>query len=612
MRCETAQVQLSAAMEEALASDVRAEVDAHVAGCPACRSFQRTIDGVRQGLRFEVVGEVPDIASRLSAAVAGRPRQRWRPSLVAAVAAAVAGVVLGASVVSGTRPGATPRPVAADMATRMTAAQTRLDALAASVHVVERNWHSRVAERRFEGTLRYRAPESVALRLDDRTVYPDGGWRRNDTAFVVDGERLWASGPAACPVVALPRCTPARPRIQVIDGREPFAPDAPAPLDFVLPVNAFADAFADATSALVVPGDASVGGRPATRVLATVAQAQPLLAGLHRAGNWRRLHPSDPVELWLDRDALVPLRTVVRVAGGSERRRWAAANGYGGDEPGQAILEIELDDVDVNGRVAGDSFPPAPPAPVVRHLGFSAGGDPPVTARAGEGLRPHRSGVVLGADRPVHVASWADGRAWVTLRSTTAWTGGRLFGDVGDVVREVTTATGVVYVSVAGDRVAVHGEGVDLVLSGTVGPDALVAMAASTGVHGLPVPPAWAEAPGTKADAVAAVAGLLSYPRSDRGEPAIRVREGAVTQVFTGPGSTGFALAQSAGDRLAPPFDLEVIAVRVRGVTGRYSAAAGSLEWVEGGTVVELRSPTMTLDELVAVATALRPWEGGR
>jgi hypothetical protein len=46
--------------------------------------------------------------------------------------------------------------------------------------------------------------------------------------------------------------------------------------------------------------------------------------------------------------------------------------------------------------------------------------------------------------------------------------------------------------------------------------------------------------------------------------------------------------------------------VRVRGSDGRWSAARGELEWVEGGRTVSLRSATLSLEELLAVADRLK------
>ena len=45
-------------------------------------------------------------------------------------------------------------------------------------------------------------------------------------------------------------------------------------------------------------------------------------------GNWRELYAGDDVELWLDRDHLVPLGLSVRTAADADRDRWEAERGY--------------------------------------------------------------------------------------------------------------------------------------------------------------------------------------------------------------------------------------------------------------------------------------------
>ena len=81
------------------------------------------------------------------------------------------------------------------------------------------------------------------------------------------------------------------------------------------------------------------------------------------------------------------------------------------------------------------------------------------------GFRPYRSGVVGGAGGPrVTVRTWTDGRAWLKVRATGDWPGGRLFGDLGPLVRPLALGAGVAYASEDGGRVAVHGDAVDFVV----------------------------------------------------------------------------------------------------------------------------------------------------
>jgi hypothetical protein len=226
------------------------------------------------------------------------------------------------------------------------------------------------------------------------------------------------------------------------------------------------------------------------------------------------------------------------------------------------------------------------------------------------GFRPYRSGVVGGPNGPrVAVRSWTDGRAWVKLRATGDWPGGRLFGDLGPLVRPLALGAGVAYASEDGGRVAVHGRGVDLVVGGSLAPADLVRVAASLPVTGRPVPAGWAEAAtATLPQARAASPGLLR-PRDPAGfaPPVVRVDGRVVTLAYAGPGSRGFLLVQAPGTRLTPPLDADARGVRVRRSDGRWSAERGQLEWVEGGRVLDLRSATLSLEELLAIAASLEP-----
>jgi len=615
--CREAMAELSAAADGELTPGRAGTLEAHLAGCPACRSFQARLAGLRRTLRFEAVGEVPDVAPRVLAALrAGRDRgpglrarRRAGRGLVPVAAAFLAGVVLGATFIGLGRGG--PGQVAmADLPGRVVAAQRALRSLAADVSLVERGWNPRVPERRFTGRLRYRAPEQLALELTDRTAYPSAAWRRSDLTLVVSGDRWWTRAQRACPAEALPACAPATPQVRLVERREPFAEATPVPLDLVGPVRSFTPAGAGTSL-----GSRRVAGRAATGVAVTAAQAAPLLGGLAPAGagNLRALHPSDRVELWLDRAALVPLAVTVTAAPGDERRAWAAAHGYR-DRPGQVILELTLSRVSLNRPLEAGAFPAPPAGARVEDAGFT---DRPLPAAAAPlpawlppGFRPYRTGLAGEPPGPtIAVRTWTDGRAWVKVRATGNWPGGRLFGDLGELVRPAGLGAGMGYWSEDGSRVAVHGRGLDLLVTGSVSGSDLARVAASLPLAGRPVPPGWAEAATSTLPEAAAAHPGLRVPRDLHGfaPPAVRVDGRTVTLAYAGPGARGFLLVQAPGDRLAPPLDDDPVGVRVRGRDGRWSPARGELEWVERHRVLTLRSGTLSLEELLAVAASLEP-----
>lgn len=606
MRCEVARERLSAAQDGELDAGERGGLDEHVAACAACADFAERLSDLRRSVRMEAVGAVPDLAPAVvAAAAASQRRRRWRD--IGAVAAAfVAATVAGAAFVG--LDGSEPAQVLADVPERVIAAQTQVSSLTAEVEVVERGWHPDVPERRYDGELAYRAPESLSLRLTDRTSYPDGRWVPNDIEVVARDETWWARGPAPCPAADLPDCADAEPRTQVVTGREPFRAATPAPLDLVVPERSFA--LSDEPPRL---GQRVVAGREAIGIAVTAAQTAPLLEGLRQAGTLREVHPADPVELWLDADALVPLAMTVRASEGAERAQWAARHGYD-DEAGQAVLEMTLASVALGDPISEEAFADPPRGASVRDAGFVDDAALPAAVEPGwlpDGMQPGRAGLAEGGEGApeVHVASWSDGRAWLKVRATTEWNGERLFGRVGDAVRRVDVGSGVAYVGEGGRTIALHGDEWDVVVTGSVGGGDLLRVAESLGVHGEPVPRSWPAAGVLDVgEAVERVGGALRPPELDGFAPAAaRVIDDTLIITATGPGDRSFVLTQPPEETLSPPIEPDVRGVEVRGTAGRYTPGTGELEWVEGDRAVSLRSRTLSLGALVRIAERLEP-----
>jgi hypothetical protein len=503
------------------------------------------------------------------------------------------GAVIGASLVGLGDDG--PQPVAAAaLPWRVAAAQATMDGLHAELQLVERGWHPDVPERRFSGTLDYRAPESLALTWRDETTYPSSSWRPNDVRLVTDGATWVASGMRSCPIVDLPGCG-AGPDEQAVTGRPPFADDAPVPLELVVPVQSFASA-----DTATVVGEGTVAGRPTIEVTAIAAQVGPLLDGLRPAGNLRDLHPTDRVELSLDEERMVPLRLVVRASDDPERQRWAALRGYD-DEPGTTLLAMEVVDLDLSLPPADRFIPPAGLAPV--DAGFVPG--PP---RVGLGPVPPagftagREGTIGGAT-PVGVWSWSDGRAWVRLQVTRTWPGPGLFGGLGSPVRPTDEG---VFVSADGQRVAVHGAGIDLVVDGSVSTSQLVDLALAQGVTPVAVPASWPEQRSASAAEIqATVPGAFALDVAGFDAPAGRLDGRSAVLSAAGAGDRRLELVQRGGDRISPPLGLDYDTVRVRGREARYTPDASRLEWVERGLVVVLVGIGLSRAELVGVAEGL-------
>lgn len=625
MRCDEARLALSLRLDGEPVYDADpAALDEHVAACAACSGFERHAERVRAALRFEPLDVTPDVAPEVLAELRSlkergpirplspqRRRRTRRPLVAAAAVATVAGMAAGAAFVGF---GSDPRsPAAADLPERIVAAQSDIGSVDARFELDERGLPddgSGDGERRYDGRLVYEAPESLALALtptDMPTSDPP-------LQLVVDGDRWWQSTARDC--AAMPGQFPcpdgARRWVRSVTGREPFSESAPVPLELVSPVDGFTLAGTPASL-----GTRTIAGRDATGVVVTAAQMASFLAGLSAGDDLRAVHPGDPVELWLDQEHLVPLEAIVRAGDGPDRTRWASIQGTT-ERPGDTILAFTVDSVEINAPVPDDAF--APPAlsraaDETVDAGFraadGAGADAPAPPDLPAGFRPYRSGTISGTGGPeIAVSSWTDGRAWLTVRSADDWPGGRLFGGLGTNVRTVDLGeAGVGYVSDDGRKVALHADGLDIVVSGSVPAGELRAAAASLGVTGRAVPGSWDEAAtATLAEAAAATDGLLVAQGLDGfGPPAVRIAGGTVSLVYAGPGDRGFTLVQSDAPRLTPPTDGDAVGVDVRGVPGRYSPERGQLEWVEGGAARSVSSPTLSLDELLGIATTLEP-----
>lgn len=685
MKCDDARRTLSAIVDGDEAGSPPASVDAmraHVGGCAACADFEDTVLGLRTQLRVEAVGAAPDVVDAVVRRIRALPtappvpierrlrggttreRYLWATTALwagrgAISAAAAVGFLAGAAFVG--VGGDSTAPAAADLPQRLATAQTSVQSLSADIEVVEFGRPDRDGTRQFAGRLVYGGPEDLRLTLTETSGSRDraragGAPGDGDVQLLVDGDRWLLDSVRGCmPAPGRAACPDGAARVvQAVTGRAPFSEAAPVPLELVAPVESFA--FAPDPPSL---GERDIAGHRAVGVRATAAQLARFLEQLSPAGDLRAVHPTDPVEMWLDHDDLVPLALDVYAAEGPERERWAATQGYR-DRPGEPVLSFAADEVQVNaegdgapdgdlaGGVAveagvggwvgdgdgddddaGDGAEPdagrnrsevatrlsaGVPEQYETDEGFVAGDAllVPVPASLPAGFTPARSGTTRAPGGPtVEVRAWTDGRAWVKVEATAEWRAEHLFGGLGAAVRTVDLGdAGQGYLSADGRRVAVHSDGLDLVVTGSLTTDELVDLAAGLGVAGVATPEGWREASATTLTLAAGrVPHLLSATTDGLdgfGRPAVRlVPDDTVTQVFAGPGDRGFVLTQRATPDLPPPAD-DTLGVEVRGHAGRYSAEQSLLEWSEGGSALSLTSPTLTLPELLDIAATLQ------
>ena len=549
---------------------------------------QRWLDGaarLRASLRVGEAEAPPDltaaILARVEREVAPVPiTRRRRPTVLAAAAVFLVAAVVAALAV---RPGGPvgPVPAAADVGDEVLAAQVDVAAMDAEVRLVERAAHPEVPLRSYRGTLRYRAPEQLWLHLEQTGAPPDG-WPRNDLDLVVDDGVAWSRGLHPCPVASQPACFDG-PDTRVATGLPPFAADWVAPLDLVIPADAF---LPDAhTSSTTEDGTVTID--------TSVARMHELVDGLTAAGALRAVHATDRVHVELDAEQYTLRRLVVRAGASDARSLWAATNGYP-DEPGSVLLDLEL----TPATLPDASFPPVPATEGI-DAGFDDRAAPPGPAPAWlpEGFTAHRSGAQPGTAPHVGARSWSNGRAWVRLETAEGWDERVLFGDLGPLVRQLPVGDGAGYADPAGSRLALHTEDLDLVLTGSVPLETLVEIAASLPLEGRALPEGWPQAE--------VLTDLPDGALRPRGPLLARYDGADLVVSVPGPGATSAVLSQRPGSELGLPVKADVVETPVRGTVGRYLPTLGILTWVEGGWVRELQSDGLDVDSLVATAEAL-------
>ena len=583
-RCDRAMLEISSAHDET--RPVAPWAQTHLRACDVCAGFAAGIEDLDRLLARGRFDQAPDIAGRVIEQVA-RPRTQWWSIAAIALVGLLVGSLVG---ILGSR---VDTGLASDLEELFHTAGAQLDGLSAELLVVERGSHPDVPERVYVGTIDYVAPEQLSIRLVDTTDYPDESWPANDLELTISNGDTWTRAGSPCPVAALPGCL-TRPMTRALRDQPPFDDGVRTPLEIVGPGQSLAW-----PESIDVLGITELARRPAIQVRSTVAAVE-LIGAVTDRGAWRDLHPTDPVVMWLDEATLVPLRIEVFAADTAERDLWQLRRGYSDDlgaevplfvialshlvtEPGEVDLQMPEDAPSQEFTDGAVEFP-EPDLP--------------------SGFEPHRSGHrSLGDGGGVDVASWSDGRSWLMVQSTARWVEPRLFGLSQPFVEPVDLGAGSIgYLSPSGNEVAVHGADVDLLVSGSVPRDHLLAAAASLDVEGLPVPETWLEA--ATVDVADLPAGTF-VPEVEGWSVLGRTDGTGTTILLTGGGDRRVVIEQEPGTNLDPPTGPDFSEIRVRGFDARHDASASTLEWVEDGQIIRLTSETVGVGELVDVADAL-------
>lgn len=579
LRCEHAQLELSIAHDESRESSPEARL--HLDTCEHCQRFAAALPILDQKLAQGETHLSPPYRTP-------NPRRRlnWQPVAAALVAGLIAGALMSGS-------GRLATLQAHELRGLYDLASPALGGLAANLRVVERGWHPFVGERHYRGELAYSAPESLAISLIDETVYPDSQWRANnlDLRFV-DGD-FFVRSTLSCPVGALPACQP-EPIVRAVAGLKPFDETVLTPLEMIGPSRSLTW-----WSGISVLGETELAGRSVIQIETTVSGSD-ILTAITEHGGWREMHPTDRALIWLDRQTLAPLRIEVFAAGSPERRLWAGRHGYQEGDRDPYFL-VEIDSLDLGGFEIevdlGTDFLSG---------GFSEVEAPIPTPSLPPDFADHRQGQWLLPDGGIVWArSWSDGRAWLMIESTHEWRDPHLFGLPSPFVEPLPLpGGGIGYLSADQNRLALHSGNADVAVSGSVPVETLVAVAASLDIRGEEVPAHWEESAVVAADSIPP--GTL-VPNVSGWSLAGLVDGDRRVMLLVGSGNQNVLIEAEPGDRLDSPTGPDFSEVEVRSTNGRYDAETGSLEWIEGGVVMRMRSSSVSLETLIEIAESMKP-----
>jgi hypothetical protein len=579
MRCDD--VELSAYIDNE--ADDALAVRAHLVTCEECRAIEAELRSLRSQLRYEVDLEPPDFTDRILTAMAappsepddapaGQPERRHRPRRRTALAAAGAFAVsfIVAAGFTTVRDGRREQAAAQTIDAELDRAQVAISPFRAELRLVQRDAEGAVTAS--GGELVHLGPERVMVNLS--------GSARSNTVVVDDTTAWLAVGDD----------------VVQIDGLSPFGSLSATLGDLVVPVRGL-DRWPDDE---VI--DAVLDGRDVIEVRGAASQFATLMDALELVGV-RPVHPTDAVTVALDAETLVPARIVATVSSDELRAYDAERDVVSSEVAGTTIIDLV-----VGAPVAVPAASPLPPPPAAaerRNEGFidgsvSAFATPPTLPN---GLSLHRTGsqTVSGTDRTTMVASWGQGRAWVRVVGTIGSAAERPFG-IG-AARPVQLGDGIAYVDVAGS-VAIHTPTMDVAVTGTVAPDELLAAAAALGLRGqaLDSPAqlfAGSDAPGE--------ASVLTVPSALPSATVVLDGGALLVTELDVAGEAKVTLTQRSVGRLSPPSEPGLVGVDVRGVPGRYSPSAGTLQWIEDEIEITLAAPGLAVGTLVELAASLEP-----
>jgi hypothetical protein len=570
-------------------------------------------------------------ASGRGVATLERPRSGTRPpghpvrapwnrtrSLAPLVAAAVVGAIIG-SVVAGGLLSVEPTPLAAAEVVRgVDGAASRVQNYSATFALTEYHFAPNVPVRDFTVDVDFSAPEKLRLAVSDHTSYPSARFTPNDLTLVVNGSRWSSSGPGSCGSTQS-RCA--------VRNRPPFSSTTPLPTDLIVPVSTLGQS--EGVSGL---DRGRISGRPAIGVELSYARAAPLFPYLQMGGAWRPYFPDDRVVLWLDARTYLPLRTAIFPSTDPARSAWEREHGLQTESPDRPILQSSILSFD-RGRPPARTFTvggaPASSegAEALQLAGVRAdAGFAPVLPGDRAGLGLYRVVEMTGADAGSVLVTYADGLSYLKVQESATWNGPTPYGGVASESQDIPLPNdGVALYApatpVLGRRISIHADDLDVYLETNLPRRALVHIAGSLPLRGLPLPASWSAQGEPQRFPLDRIGDAVSF------RPLVPARlpsgyDVASAQLEASGGSAGFTvfyqqrssdlagatlrIHEEPGTSLPPASSAHQSRVEVQDGLGRFTPDRNELEWVENGVYVAIDGHGLELRELLSIAETLR------
>lgn len=635
MNCRHVQPLVSARMDGGHLSSVqRAGVEAHLATCATCRTFEDRSARVRTAVRIRPAERVPDLTEAIMAGVAHEAargarshvrRPRLHRGLMPAIAAAIAGMLVGSLVVGGPWRSGPPVASAASIAQAIRAAAPSVSAFSGTYLIDEHGLDQSVPDRQLRMDVAFLAPQRFRLDVRDLTAYPSPAWTPTDLTYIEDMPATYQSGPTGCPATLPPADCPTTRTI--ISRSSAYSAAAPLPADLIVPLATFGS-----TDGVTVVGREDMDGHTTERVELSFARAAPLFPFLRLGGTWRPMFEGDRVVLWLDAAGWYPVRFEVFPSTDPARRAWEMRFGLAHERPDTAIMDVNLQSVSSEPpdpslfSIAGaEPSVEVPLADAARRLGYA----PAIPGDTGQlDLTSVIAPTNEGPASPSSVLVYTAGLDYLRISEDPSWTGPGPFGPIDATAQRIELpGGGAALYEPAGDglgrRLAIHAGGTDLFLETNLPRDELLSIAATLPVRARPLPEAWRSARAgaltieqvPPAEALGDV-GLASLPD---GLPAGYVIASATrTLDHRSAVATTIAFRQRETDTAGSPITLHVsrpaaaphstapdqVLVAIGSTTGRWTPSDGLLEWEAGGSTRSLQGD-VGLGVLVAIAASM-------